>query len=1340
MTAARKFLAGPVRRQIRLTVWAALAAIALACATQPAFAQSGPSISKGFSPIGIQPNGVSTLSFTLSNPNNATTLTGVAFTDNFPANLVVATPNNLTNTCGGTPTATAGSGSVSFTGGTITSGSSCTITVSVTASFTGNYLNVTGAVTSNQATGGTASASLAVANPPTISKLFLPNSISATGTTLLSFVLTNPNSNSTPPSSNVSLTGVSFTDAFPAGLVVASPNGLSNSCGGTVTAVAGATSLSLTGGNIVPFANENGGECFISVQVTARNTGTYNNTTGAISSNQSGPGATSNTASLTVTAAAAPTISKSFGAASIALGGSTTLSFVIANSNTGSLTGVGFTDTLPAGLVVSNSNALSNSCGGTATATPGSSSISLSGATAQPGNCNLSVSVTGTSAGVKNNTTGPITSDATGPAAPSNTASITVNQGSSSTSVVSSLNPSLSGQSVTFTATVSGPGATPTGSVTFLDGSSSLGTAPLSGATAAFTTNTLAVGSHTITARYGGDANFTSSTSGAVTQVVNSSAPAVTSVSPNSGPTTGGTTVTITGIKFTGATAVKFGSAPATSFTVNSDTSITATSPAGTAIVDVTVTTAGGTSPTSPADQFTYSLLVPTVTSVSPNTGATVGGTSVTVTGTNFIGTTAVKFGTTAATSFTVNSATSITATSPAGTGTVDLTVTTPGGTSATVAADHFTFVLLAPTVTSVSPNTGPASGGTSVTITGANFTGATAVKFGTTAATSFAVNSATSITATSPAGTGTVDVTVTTPGGTSAAVSADQFTYVLPLPTVASVSPNNGPPGGGTSVTITGTNFTGVTAVTFGTTAASSFTVNSATSITATSPAGSGTVDVTVTTAAGTSVTGSGDQFNFKATTTTSLSSSINPSSFGQPVTFTAKVTGSSPAGPVTFLDGSSAIGTVTLASGTAALTTSALTTGTHSITATYGGDSNNAPSASAVLVQTVNIPAASIRLREMELLTMPMAAQLFGQAVTGATNAAISAGFNGNPQPFTANGSGFTYYFGVDPENQAAANSSTDDGVKRFVASPDGTGSKLDRDFGGSRFDSDFNALGYAGPTKAPPKPVAQPRDWLAWIDVRGAQFNRSPTATATSPDLLGGQVDAIAGLTHRFTPDVVAGVLGGYEHFDFSSQALDSHLKGDAWTTGAFFGWRLTQNIRFDATATWSDVSAGAIADAAFGNFTGQRWLVASGLTGTWGWRSLEFEPSARVYALWEHDNAFVDSLGTPQGANDFSTGRASGGMKVTYPWAWSPTLNLGPYVGLYADYYFSREDTGALALTTAPLLQGWAARVTGGLSMAFKGGGTVNVGAEYSGLGANTQIWTFIARGSVPLKSE
>ncbi len=117
-----------------------------------------------------------------------------------------------------------------------------------------------------------------------------------------------------------------------------------------------------------------------------------------------------------------------------------------------------------------------------------------------------------------------------------------------------------------------------------------------------------------------------------------------------------------------------------------------------------------------------------------------------------------------------------------------------------------------APTVTGVSPSSGPAAGATSVTITGTNLTGATAVKFGTTASGSFTFNSATQITATSPAGSGKVDVTVTTPGGTSATSSAAQYTYV-PAPAVTGVSPSSGPAAGGTSVTITGTNLTGATA-----------------------------------------------------------------------------------------------------------------------------------------------------------------------------------------------------------------------------------------------------------------------------------------------------------------------------------------------------------------------------------------------------------------------------------------------------------------------------------------------------------------------------------------------
>jgi hypothetical protein len=280
----------------------------------------------------------------------------------------------------------------------------------------------------------------------------------------------------------------------------------------------------------------------------------------------------------------------------------------------------------------------------------------------------------------------------------------------------------------------------------------------------------------------------------------------------------------------------------------------------------------------------------PTVTNVSPSSGTTAGGTSVTITGTGFTGATAVSFGGTAATSYAVNSSTSITASSPAeSAGTVDITVTTPNGTSATSTADQFTFQTPAPTVTNVSPSSGPAGGGTSVTITGTGFTGATAVKFGNTAAASFTMQSATQIIATSPAGSGTVDITVTTPGGTSATGATDQFSYQA-APRVTSISPTSGPTDGGTSVTISGSGFTGATAVDFGAgNPATTFTINSDSSITAESPAGSGTVDVTVTSASGTSGTSSADQFEYQAPTgptVTEVSPNVGTTAGGTTVT----------------------------------------------------------------------------------------------------------------------------------------------------------------------------------------------------------------------------------------------------------------------------------------------------------------------------------------------------------------------------------------------------------------------------------------------------------------------
>jgi hypothetical protein len=180
------------------------------------------------------------------------------------------------------------------------------------------------------------------------------------------------------------------------------------------------------------------------------------------------------------------------------------------------------------------------------------------------------------------------------------------------------------------------------------------------------------------------------------------------------------------------------------------------------------------------AVQAAFDVNPPIVTGVSPVGGLPAGGNQVTITGANFTGATGVSFGGAGA-GFTVNSATSITATAPAASlGTVDVVVTSPNGTSATGPADQYTYAL-APTVTGVSPATGPGSGGTAVTVTGTNLTGTSAVDFGPgNPGQGVVVNGGgTALTVTTPRGVGTVDVTVTANGITSATSSADRFAFV---------------------------------------------------------------------------------------------------------------------------------------------------------------------------------------------------------------------------------------------------------------------------------------------------------------------------------------------------------------------------------------------------------------------------------------------------------------------------------------------------------------------------------------------------------------------------------
>jgi hypothetical protein len=372
--------------------------------------------------------------------------------------------------------------------------------------------------------------------------------------------------------------------------------------------------------------------------------------------------------------------------------------------------------------------------------------------------------------------------------------------------------------------------------------------------------------------------------------------PRLTGISTTSGPTSGGTSVTITGTGFTGATAVSFGSTAASSFTVNSGTSITAVSPAAAAgTVDVSVSNAGGSSATSAADQFAF-IAAPTVSGVSPNSGPLAGGDWVTVTGSNLNTTSKVSIGD-STTAFNVLGDTSLSVYIPPGEDaeTVQIVVTTIGGTSKRTSADEYTYLAPppAPVVTAVAPDAGTALGGTTVTITGTGFTNVVYVSFGGYAAQSFKINSDSSITAVSPAlyYDGTVDVTVQTlASGWSATSPADQFTYADPVPTVTGVSPSTGSAVGGDTVTITGSGFSNAYDVSFGGFSAS-FSVNSDGSITAVTPAGTdGTVDVTVSTVGGTSATSTADQFTYAdpVPTVTGVSPSTGSAAGGDAVTIT--------------------------------------------------------------------------------------------------------------------------------------------------------------------------------------------------------------------------------------------------------------------------------------------------------------------------------------------------------------------------------------------------------------------------------------------------------------------
>jgi uncharacterized repeat protein (TIGR01451 family) len=230
---------------------------------------------------------------------------------------------------------------------------------------------------------------------PTITKSFAPDPIVLGATSTLTFTIANTAAGS------LALTGVAFTDVLPSGLSVADSS--SAHCGGTVTTTAATRTIALTSGQLSA-----GGSCTFGVAITGTAEGQYDNVTGFISSTEGGTSTSYATDSLTVIAP--PEIGKAFSPTSILTGDTSTLAFTISNPNRlTALSGIGFSDTLPAGVMLASSGPTAT-CGGSLTTTAPDSISFSGGSLAANGTCTFSITVTGATPGSKVNSTSAVTS------------------------------------------------------------------------------------------------------------------------------------------------------------------------------------------------------------------------------------------------------------------------------------------------------------------------------------------------------------------------------------------------------------------------------------------------------------------------------------------------------------------------------------------------------------------------------------------------------------------------------------------------------------------------------------------------------------------------------------------------------------------------------------------------------------------------------------------------------------------------------------------------------------------------------------------------------------------
>ncbi|MGB8328076.1 MAG: DUF11 domain-containing protein, partial [Steroidobacteraceae bacterium] len=367
-------------------------------AADPTTILANPAVAKAFAPATVNVNTPSTLTITLTNPN-ATVLTGAAVTDTLPAGVSVATPANAATTCGGAVTTTATS--VSLAGGSLPASGSCTVTVNAVATAAGSYTNTIAAGALTTTNGGTNQAAASAALGITAADLTLAKTHSGTfyqGQSSVQYAFTVSNAGTGPTAGTITLT-----DTLPTGLTPVSASGTGWACG-----VAGQT-VTCTTSSVVAAAGT-AAAVTLTANVAANAAASLTNTASVSGGGEPAANNGNNSASDPTTVLANPTLAKAFAPAAINVGGTTTLTIALSNSNGVALTGAAVTDLLPAGVSLAAPLTTTNTCGGGLTDAGGAplsaglTSVRLAGGLLPAGGtCTITASVTaGTAASYLN--------------------------------------------------------------------------------------------------------------------------------------------------------------------------------------------------------------------------------------------------------------------------------------------------------------------------------------------------------------------------------------------------------------------------------------------------------------------------------------------------------------------------------------------------------------------------------------------------------------------------------------------------------------------------------------------------------------------------------------------------------------------------------------------------------------------------------------------------------------------------------------------------------------------------------------------------------------------------